>query len=87
MRNLALVVSGFFCATGGLIFLPLPTPFGIPLLVTGAAFILAGSETARRLLRRQRESNTRLHGWLKRAEVYLPRFLRHPLRRTHPNRH
>lgn len=86
MRNLGFVVSGFVCAAGGLVFLPLPTPFGVPLLITGAALILTGSETARQLLRQQRASNTRLHGWLKRAEAYLPRFLRYPMRKTHPNR-
>lgn len=85
MRNLILVTGGFLCAAAGLVFLPLPIPFGAPLLVTGAALILAGSALARQLMRRLRASNGRLHGWLAGAEPYLPLFLRGVLRETHPD--
>jgi hypothetical protein len=86
MRNLFLVTAGFLCAAAGLVFLPLPTPFGVPLLLTGAALILAGSAIARQHMQRFRSSNARSHRWLAAAEGYLPRFLRLPLRRTHPRR-
>jgi hypothetical protein len=86
MRNLFFVTGGFFCAAAGLVFLPLPTPFGVPLLITGAALILTGSPFARLQMKRFRSRNARAHRWLAAAEGYLPRFLRLPLRRTHPRR-
>lgn len=86
MRNVFFVTGGFFCAAAGLVFLPLPTPFGIPLLLTGAGLVLAGSPFARLQMRRFRTSNDRAHRWLAAGERYLPRFLRVPLRQTHPRR-
>jgi len=86
MRNLLLVAGGLLCIASGLVFLPLPTPLGLPLLVTGAALLVAGSALARRMLKRFRTSNERAHGWLAVGERYLPMFLRLPLRLTHPDR-
>jgi hypothetical protein len=86
MRNLLLIIGGFFCIASGLVFLPLPTPLGLPLLVTGAALLVAGSAMARRMLKRFRTSNQQAHGWLAVGERYLPMFLRAPLRLTHPDR-
>jgi len=84
MRNLLLVIGGFFCVAGGLVFLPLPTPFGVPLLLLGAALILAGSAMARRYMKGIRSGNDRLHRWLAAGERYLPRRLRYIFRQTHP---
>lgn len=86
MRNLLLIIGGFFCIAGGLVFLPLPTPIGLPLLVTGAALLVAGSAMARRLLKHFRSSNERAHAWLAMGERYLPAFLQLPLSLTHPDR-
>jgi hypothetical protein len=86
MRNLLLVAGGFLCIAAGLVFLPLPTPIGLPLLVTGSALLVAGSAMARRLLKRFRSSNERAHSWLATGERYLPLFLRLPLQLTHPDR-
>jgi hypothetical protein len=86
MRNVLLVTGGFLCIAGGLVFLPLPTPLGLPLLVTGAAFLVAGSALARRVVKRFRSSNERAHSWLITGERYLPAFLRLPLQLTHPAR-
>lgn len=84
MRNLFLVTGGFVCIAGGLVFLPLPTPFGLPLLLIGTALILAGSALARRYMMGFRTKNDRLHRWMATGERYLPRNLRLILRRTHP---
>lgn len=86
MRNLLLVIGGSLCVVSGLVFLPLPTPLGLPLLVLGAGLLVAGSALARRLLKRFRSSNGRAHTWLAMGERYLPLFLRVPLRLTHPDR-
>ena len=86
MRNLLLVIGGSLCVVSGLVFLPLPTPLGLPLLVLGAGLLVAGSALARRLLKRFRSSNGRAHTWLATGERYLPLFLRVPLRLTHPDR-
>jgi len=86
MRNLFLVTGGFFCAAAGLVFLPLPTPFGLPLLLVGAGLILAGSAIARQLMKRFRTSNDRAHRWLAKAERYMPVFVRWPMRQTRPDR-
>jgi len=86
MRNLFFVAAGIVCILSGLVFLPLPTPIGLPLLVTGSALLVAGSAFARRLLKRFRSGNERAHTWLAAGERYLPLFLRVPLRLTHPDR-
>jgi hypothetical protein len=85
MRDMFLVTGGFVCVAGGLFFLPLPTPFGVPLLLAGTAFILAGSALARQLMKRFRTKNDRAHRWLAKGERYLPVFLRRSLRQTHPD--
>jgi drug/metabolite transporter (DMT)-like permease len=85
MRNVLLIVGGVLCIASGLVFLPLPTPIGLPLLVTGAALLVAGSAMARRMLKRFRTSNERAHSWLAMGERYLPAFLRLPLSLTHPD--
>lgn len=86
IRNLFLLTGGFCCVASGLVFLPLPTPFGLPLLLVGSALILAGSAMARRYMRQMRGNNQRLHHWLATGERYLPRVLRRILRQTHPYR-
>ncbi len=86
MRNLLFIAGGILCIVSGLVFLPLPTPLGLPLLVTGSALLVAGSALARRVLKRFRTSNERAHTWLTAGERYLPLFLRVPLRLTHPDR-
>lgn len=85
MRDVFLVTGGFVCVAGGLFFLPLPTPFGVPLLLLGAALIMAGSAIARQLMKRFRAKNDRAHRWLAKGEPYLPRFLRATFRQTHPD--
>jgi hypothetical protein len=85
MRNLVLVAGRVVCILAGLVFLPLPTPLGLPFLVLGAGLLVAGSALARRLLKRFRSSNVRAHTWLAAGERYLPLFLRVPLRLTHPD--
>jgi len=86
MCNLLLVTGGIFCAVAGLIFLPLPTPFGIPLLIAASGLILAGSATARKAVKDARAGNRRLHGWLLKAERYLPAYFKRPLEQTRPHR-
>jgi hypothetical protein len=86
MRELFLVTGGFVCVAGGLVFLPLPTPFGLPLLFVGASLILAGSAFARMLMKRFRTKNDRAHRWIAKTECYMPVFVRWPLRQTRPDR-
>lgn len=86
MGNLLLVTGGIFCAIAGLIFLPLPTPFGIPLLIVACGLILAGSAAARKAVKDARAGNRLLHGWLLKAERYLPAFFKRPLKQTRPHK-
>ena len=86
MRGLFLVTGGFMCVGAGLVFLPLPTPFGLPLLLIGTALILAGSALARQIMKHYRTKNDRLHRWIAKTERYMPVFVRWPLRQTRPDK-
>jgi hypothetical protein len=85
MRNVLLVGGGIVCAILGVMFTPLPFPLGGPLMLVGAALILAGSAVARQMMKRLRANSERLNGWLAGAEVYLPMPLRGVLRDTCPD--
>jgi hypothetical protein len=86
MRELILISGGIICVVAGLFFLPLPTPFGLPLLFVGGSLIIAGSTYARGLLKRFRTRNDRAHRWISKTERYMPVFVRWPLRQTRPDK-
>ncbi len=84
MRSILLLLAGSTSVALGLVFLPLPTPFGVPLFLVGAGLILMASPMARALFKRWRTSHKAASDTLRRIEAYLPRPLRRALRQTHP---
>lgn len=81
------IAAGFLSLLAGLVFLPLPTPFGIPLIALGLTLVLGASHTARRHFKSLRMHNQTLDASLRKAETYLPRRVRFILSRTRPGRH
>lgn len=50
LRQALLVATGVLLLLLGLVILPLPAPFGLPLILVGGLLLLANSAQARRLL-------------------------------------
>lgn len=84
MINWLYIIAGWICVIGGLIFLPLPTPFGLPLLIIGLALLISGSHRVRKFIQELRKNNKKMHQKISKVEPYLPGALRTPLEKTHP---
>ncbi len=85
MRVLILLMIGWLSIGLGAVFLPLPTPFGIPLFLIGAGCILVVSPAARRRFKKWRASHRRESDTLTGFEGYLPDPIRKALDDTHPD--
>ncbi len=86
MRKIVLLVSGWTTIGAGLVFLPLPTPFGVPMLLVGGSLVLMADPAARGYVRSWRARYPKLSERMARFEPMLPRRLRAVLRLTHPGR-
>lgn len=85
MTRIIPLVSGAALAGLGLVFLPLPTPFGVPLLLTGGILILMGSPAAQKRLRRLRRRHRGFDRRLRELERSTPGPVRETLRNTDPD--
>lgn len=85
MLNIILIAMGVVCLIAGLIFLPLPTPFGIPLFLVGTGLILSASATSRRIFKAWRTAHRRMSDRLMAFEPHLPRKMQEVLLETHPD--
>jgi hypothetical protein len=68
----------------GLIILPIPTPFGTFLILTGAALVVSSSETAANMLKRLSARHARLNGFIAALEARSPGVVSRMPRRTAP---
>ncbi|MFM1813357.1 MAG: hypothetical protein RLZ98_52 [Pseudomonadota bacterium] len=85
IRTILLTFAGTTSIAAGLIFLPLPTPFGLPLILLGLGLVLTGSVAARMWTRHWRESHREMSDRLLPYETYLPASVRKALEETHPD--
>ena len=60
MRQLALIGMGWTIVAAGILMVPLPGPFGLPIALVGVVILLRNSADARRLFVRMRR---RKPGW------------------------
>lgn len=81
-----MVSLGLLLLVVGAVVTPLPPPFafGAVMVIAGLAILAGWSKTARRWMQKGRARHPKFSGWLDRLGARLPRFLRQPLRRTHP---
>ncbi|MFN3230612.1 MAG: hypothetical protein ACE363_00480 [Alphaproteobacteria bacterium] len=68
----------------GVMFVPLPIPLGLILIMAGLALLLSTSRPALRRLRRFRRTRPEVDGFLTRARHRMPPAVGRPLRRSEP---
>ena len=83
-RSFLIFLTGCTSLAAGAVFLPLPTPFGVPLLLVGMALIVMASPSARTRLKAWRSTHRKSSAILERYEPYLPRAMRNAFDATHP---
>lgn len=86
MGKFVLLVSGWTTIGAGLMVLPLPAPFGVPMLLVGGSLVLMADPAARGYVRSWRGRHPQMSETMAKFEPMLPRRLRAVLRTTHPNR-
>lgn len=69
---------------GGIILTPLPIPFGLVLIVLGLALLITTNTAFALWLRNFRRNNPHMDEKLRKAQKWLPGFLRIPLDKTNP---
>ncbi len=85
MRTIIFLVAGWTSIALGAVFLPLPTPFGLPLFIIGGGLIMMVSSAARRWFKNWRTSHRQASDAMLPAEEWLPETLRETLDQTHPD--
>jgi hypothetical protein len=75
IRQLALIGMGWTIVALGILIVPLPGPFGLPVALVGVVILLRNSSDARRLFVRMRR---RKPGWFAAFDSYVRRRKRRP---------
>lgn len=74
LRQILLIAMGWTIVALGLVLMPLPGPFGVPLVVVGGLLLLRNSALARRrLIRWKRSASPRLAFLVRRLEGWRDR--------------
>lgn len=73
---------GILLILGGLPLFWTPIPVGLIMIAVGLALIIANSDTARGVVRREREKHHGFNNWLLKAEKVIPHPFARILRRT-----
>lgn len=85
MRTVVFLMAGWTSIALGAVFLPLPTPFGVPLFVIGASLLLMVSPAARTGFKNWRTLHRKASNAMLGVESWLPRSMRKTLEETHPD--
>lgn len=82
MQQLLMMVGAVFMLVGGAIFLPLPIPFGAPMLAIGFVMLIAASPAFAKLVVSSRRRWPRFNRMLNWIEERAPKGIAAILRRT-----